>query len=239
MRSLLASTPLKRLFQWLSSGRISGMPQPTEAPEGSPRRQELLHRTLQYAADHNLSDLSLRPLAAAIGSSPRVLLYLFGSKENLLREVTAAERRQQLEIFEAAAAAGESREALTKLWEWISDPQRTNLSRLFFENYVRSLDGAPGFEQHAAKSVQAWLAPIGELLAVTDPGDEHPPATATEPPIDQLADLQATLALAVLRGLVLDLLASDDRERVQATWNLFLDMALDPLPPQTSSTKDR
>lgn len=179
------------------------MPDAQEAPAGSPRRQELLRKTLQYAADHNLSDLSLRPLAAAIGTSPRVLLYLFGSKENLLREVSAAEREHQLEILQDATASGEPSEALSRLWQWISDPQRANLSRLFFENYIRSLDGAPGFQGDAAQSVQAWLAPLGTLLESDDPAG-------------------ATLALAVLRGLVLDLLASGDRDRVEAAWQYFL-----------------
>ncbi len=62
---------------------------PLDSP-GSPRRVELLACTLEYATRTNLSELSLRPLAAAIGSSPRVLIYLFGSKEGLLREVLAA-----------------------------------------------------------------------------------------------------------------------------------------------------
>src|SRR5262245_37270234 len=72
-------------------------------PEASPRKRELLAATLAYAAANNLADLSLRPLAAAIGSSPRVLLYLFGSKEGLIREVLAAARAEQLALVARAA----------------------------------------------------------------------------------------------------------------------------------------
>lgn len=178
------------------------MSEPEEAPAGSQRRQELLHKTLEYAAEHNLSDLSLRPLAAAIGTSPRVLLYLFGSKENLLREVTAAERRHQVEVFAGAAEADDPHAALELLWQWITDADRANLSRLFFENYVRSLDGTPGFEGHAEASVAAWLGPLGALFDGAD-------------------QAAATLALAVMRGLVLDLLATGDRERIDGAWRLF------------------
>ncbi|MBW8805151.1 MAG: TetR/AcrR family transcriptional regulator [Catenulisporales bacterium] len=168
----------------------------------SARRQELLHKTLLYAAEHSVSDLSLRPLAAAIGSSPRVLLYLFGSKENLLREVSAAERAQELELFQQSMAEGDSRTALERLWVWISDPDRAQLSRLFYENYVRSLDGAAGLEGAAEESVRTWLEPLAGLL-----GDEA----------------RARLALAVMRGLILDLLATGERARVDAAWETFLD----------------
>ena len=51
----------------------------------SPRKQELLDRAYEYVLENGLTDLSLRPLAQAVGSSPRVLLYLFGSKDELTR----------------------------------------------------------------------------------------------------------------------------------------------------------
>ena len=45
----------------------------------SRRKEELLELSYRYALEHGLADLSLRPLAAAVGSSPRVLLFLFGT----------------------------------------------------------------------------------------------------------------------------------------------------------------
>jgi len=47
----------------------------------SPRQDELLELAYRYVLAHGLADMSLRPLARAIGSSPRVLLYLYGSKD--------------------------------------------------------------------------------------------------------------------------------------------------------------
>ncbi|MGH2600275.1 MAG: TetR/AcrR family transcriptional regulator, partial [Dehalococcoidia bacterium] len=49
-----------------------------------PRKAELLDRVAAYLLDNGLDDLSLRPLAAALGVSPRTLLYYFGSKERML-----------------------------------------------------------------------------------------------------------------------------------------------------------
>ncbi len=68
----------------------------------SPRRKELLERAYQYALAHGLADLSLRPLAAAIGSSPRVLLFLFGSKDGLVRALLARARADELAFLESA-----------------------------------------------------------------------------------------------------------------------------------------
>lgn len=181
----------------------------------SARREELLHKTLLYAAEHSVSNLSLRPLAAAIGSSPGVLLYLFGSKENLLREVSAAERAAELAMFREAVGEGAARTALNRLWAWITAPDRAQLSRLFYENYVRSLDGAAGLEGAAEESIRPWLEPLAELLG--DPAE-------------------ARLALAVMRGLILDLLATGERERVDAAWTAFLDAVVPAVPEQPAAS---
>ena len=51
------------------------------------RRQQLLEAAGQYVLSNGLSDLSLRPLAAAIGTSDRMLLYYFGTKDQLVAAV--------------------------------------------------------------------------------------------------------------------------------------------------------
>jgi AcrR family transcriptional regulator len=70
----------------------------TAEPTPSNRRTELLERAYQYSLEHGLADLSLRPLAATIGSSPRVLLFLFGSKEGLIRALLARARAEGREV---------------------------------------------------------------------------------------------------------------------------------------------
>ena len=60
------------------------------APATSPRRQELLELAYEYVLEHGVGDLSLRPLAAAVNSSPRVLLFLFGSKAELIHGAVGA-----------------------------------------------------------------------------------------------------------------------------------------------------
>jgi AcrR family transcriptional regulator len=184
----------------------------TEAPPiTSPRRAELLARTLEYAARTNLSELSLRPLAAEIGSSPRVLLYLFGSKEGLLREVLAASRAQQLEVVRAAAAeCSGPGDVLGRLWAWMREPGHRGVARLFFEGYVRSLGGGEPWASFALDSVRDWEPPLRGILARPD----------APPP----QDAEVTLALAVLRGLLLDLLATGEADRVDLAWRRYVEL---------------
>lgn len=186
--------------------------QDTPASPGSPRRAELLARTLEYAARTNLSELSLRPLAAEIGSSPRVLLYLFGSKDGLLREVLAASRAQQLEVVRAAMAqCTEPGDVLGRLWAWMREPEHRGIARMFFEGYIRSLGGeGEPWAGFALDSVRDWEAPLREILGRPD---------AAPPP-----DAQITLALAVLRGLLLDLLATGEVERVDLAWRRYVEL---------------
>ena len=186
----------------------------TEAPaetSGSARRAELLACTLEYATRTNLSELSLRPLAAAIGSSPRVLIYLFGSKDGLLREVLAASRERQLTVVRRAMEeSAEPAEVLGRLWAWMCEPEHTPIARLFFESYSRSLGGGEPWTTFAVDSVRDWEPPLRGILTRPD----------TAPP----EDAEVTLALAVLRGLLLDLLATGEADRVDLAWRRYVEL---------------
>ncbi|MGZ8722334.1 MAG: TetR/AcrR family transcriptional regulator, partial [Aeromicrobium sp.] len=51
------------------------------------RRDELAEQATDYVLEAGLIGLSLRPLAAAIGTSDRMLNYHFGSKDELVASV--------------------------------------------------------------------------------------------------------------------------------------------------------
>lgn len=171
----------------------------------SPRREELLELAYRYVLEHGLVSLSLRPLARAVGSSPRVLLLLFGSKEGLVRALLARARAAELELLAAAAPAGDDLVTVAlALWRWLSAPEHRALLALWVEAYGRSLvepDGPWG--GFARATVEDWLA----LLAQAQPPRRR--ATAR-------ARAERTLVLALLRGALLDLLATEDLARTSA-----------------------
>ena len=168
----------------------------------SARKQELLEAAYKYVLGNGLADMSLRPLAKEIGSSPRVLLFLFGSKEELIRALLARAREEELRYLaelrderSGLAATGQD------VWAWLADPSHRALLALWVEGYARSLLGEPGpWAGFGRDTVHDWL----DLLAGRQAADPGGPG----------AEAERTLLLAVLRGALLDLLATGDTERV-------------------------
>jgi AcrR family transcriptional regulator len=175
------------------------------APVPSARRAELLELAYQYAVSRGRADLSLRPLAAAIGSSPRVLLYLFGSKDGLVRAVLARARADELALLgEVQGGPGGLAAAAAAIWAWLADESRRGLLTLWVDGYARSLAEPDGpWAGFAAATVADWL----EVLAAAQPAAHRAtPAGRAE----------RTAVLAVLRGALLDLLATGDAARTAA-----------------------
>lgn len=183
----------------------------------SARQTELLELAYAYACQHGLSDLSLRPLAAAIGSSTRVLMFLFGTKEELVRAVLARARADQLSLLDqlqgTSANTHEGLENVAeRLWEWLSSEDHRMLLRLWVEGYARSLvDPNGAWAGFARASVEDWLT----ALAAAQPPRERDSATGT-------ARRRAVLAL--LRGGLLDLLATGELEHTTVAIHTQLDL---------------
>lgn len=174
-----------------------------------PGKQELLEAAYQYVLGNGLADMSLRPLAKEIGSSPRVLLFLFGSKDGLVRALLARAREEELRYLatlrdERGGLAATGRD----VWAWLADPAHRALLALWVEGYARSLLGEPGpWADFGRDTVRDWL----ELLAERQAAGSRRQAPVSDSPG---AEAERALLLAVLRGALLDLLATGDTERV-------------------------
>jgi len=174
-------------------------------------RNRLLEGAVEYVAAHGVGDVSLRRLAAALGTSHRMLIYHFGSKEGLLVEVVrAVEARQRDAMAELALESGGSAgEMIRRMWVRLADPGLAPHERLFFELYGQALQGRPHAAPLLEGIVDLWLEPAAALAV------EHGIA-----PEDARAS--ARLGLAVMRGLLLDLLATGDRAGADAAMERFI-----------------
>ena len=172
----------------------------------SQARERLLAAAVRHALDDGIADLSLRQLAAAIGTSHRMLLYHFGSREGLLVAVTQAVEEQQRA---ALLGSGTTPQDARRSWEHLSDPKMWPQERLFFELYAYALRGRPGTEGFLDGIVESWVAPIA--AALVEAGADERTARA-----------DARLAVAVVRGLLLDLLATGDRAGVTEAYERYL-----------------
>jgi AcrR family transcriptional regulator len=162
-----------------------------------PEHKELIAaRVFEYVLRHGLADLSLRPLANAVGLSPRVLLYHFGSKEQLVDGVLATVRAHNLEQFHAARPAEKESPgaAVLRLWDQLGRPENGPYLRLFFHAYGLALQHPARYPTFFDRVVGDWLGALGEAF-----GDR--------------SSVPATAALAAIRGLLLDYLTTGDLDR--------------------------
>ena len=175
------------------------------------RRAALLAAATEHVLEHGMGNLSLRPLAKALSTSPRMLLYHFGSKEQLVTEVSAAARVRQAELTASWASQQKDQspaQLLRRFWRWQIDEHRPFL-RLFFEVYALGLQTPQRFPGLPRDAVEAWLPLFTDTIraaGVADPDASH----------------AATAVIATYRGLLLDVLATDDVERTTHALDLFL-----------------
>jgi AcrR family transcriptional regulator len=169
----------------------------------SPRRTEILHAAYQYVLEHGLVGASLRPVAVAVGSSTGVLRFLFGSKDGLVKAILERAREDELTMLQQVQAETdlELAEIGAQLWAWLSDPEHRPLLVLWVESYASSLlDDSGPWADFARSTVDDWLA----LLAQAQPAKVRNTAGGRA---------ERTTLLALLRGALLDLLATGDRAR--------------------------
>jgi len=190
-------------------------------------KERLLRAAMDYVAAHGVTDLSLRGLAAGIGTSHRMLIYHFGSKENLLIAVVhavEAEQRARLAEIDTSPASTPG-ETINRMWKHISDPALWPNERLFFEMYGQALQGRPQTAEFLEGIVDAWLEPIAAIRVQQGvaPG---------------VARAQARVDLAVTRGMLLDLLATGDRAGVNAAMDQYR-VLCDSGTPRASSRSRR
>ena len=181
------------------------------------RRVELLERIVDYVMENGLSDLSLRPLAEAVETSPRVLLYHFESKEALIASVMTGARERQRAIFDTLPRNPTTyADTIRAAWALMSDPKHERVFRLFFEVYGLALQAPARFPDFVQRAVDDWL----EYLGIGARRDGHTPADARA---------IATVLLAGYRGFLLDLCATKDRKRISRAVELWI-AALDAIP---------
>jgi AcrR family transcriptional regulator len=173
-------------------------------------RGRLLDAVIAHFMAEGLADQSLRRIAEAVGSSHRMLLYHFGSKDGLLVEVVReVEARTQVRLEALSEdAVGETDELIRRMWAYLADPALGDFERLFFALYGRALQGDESIRPLLTDDIAHWLDANVAL------------ATPLGVPSD-VARTHARLGLAVVRGLLLDLLATGDRTGVEAALGAF------------------
>ena len=174
-------------------------------------RDDLLERVLTEVAANGLADRSMREIATAVGSSHRMLLYHFGSRDGLVAAVVGATEARQREALRALAVEADSpADLVRRQWAMLSAPELRPFIRLFFETLATQAR-TPG---DATDPTAPWLEAVHELGRVADGYD----------------DADTRLGIAVVRGLLIDVLATGDVEAATAALERHLELASRPAP---------
>lgn len=191
------------------------------------RPLELLDAIIGYLVKHGVADLSLRPLAKAVGSSPRVLLYHFGSKEAMVDRVLARIREQQRARYESAVppSFAPPSTGCRELWRDMTAAQSEAIFRLFFEVYSLALQRPRRFADFLHNTIEDWLDFMAKPMYRE--GYEKNESRAF-----------ATVVLSGFRGLMLDYCGSHDRKRLDRALDLWLS-GLDAIPLRRRKAKQR
>jgi AcrR family transcriptional regulator len=196
------------MYQMVHCRNVSATAEITEP------RDRLLAAAVEHILEHGLGDLSLRELATAIGTSHRMLIYHFGSKEDLIVAVIqTVEEMQRSTYAELETELLSPAETMRAMWKRFTDPSLGPLERLFFEIYGQALQGRPGTVGLLDGIIDNWIEPAAQYAIARGA-------------VPAVARTEAQLGVAVIRGLLLDWLATGDRDGVNAAFEHFIALAV-------------
>lgn len=168
-------------------------------------KRELLDRVVAYLADHGLGEMSLRPMAAALETSPNRLVHHFGSKQELLTAALARAIELQVQeenVWLRRDPTISEANLLRKWWKWLNaSPSNLALARLGLEAATLEATNTGLTGEVRAEQIGVWRTEIEQrLLAEGIPAGE--------------VVAEASLLKAMFTGLMVDLMATGDRVRL-------------------------
>jgi len=179
------------------------------------RRTELLDLIVEDLLAHGAADLSLRPLAERVGTSARLLIYHFDSKEQLVAAALAEVRRrigESLRTRAIAKAPTSLRALLMMVWDWATEPDHGRHFRLLFEVDGLAMYDRISFSDEARRDNSAvWTGLIDR-------------AAARLPREGALFAAHSTLIVAAFAGLLQEFLSTGDREATTAALSALIDL---------------
>jgi len=180
------------------------------AGPGEPRRHGLAEQATDYVLEHGIAGLSLRPLARALGTSDRMLIYHFGTKDALVAEVIERSNDRAVRLLDEWPAAPAPRDSVAGMWAAWSEPLIEACLRVYVQTAALGLLGQEPYLSAALRANLAWGRAVVDYLArsgVPETSAErvgnlvestllglwvdrpvHDPPTETDPVLGDLAD---------------------------------------------------
>lgn len=190
-------------------------------PPDPAKRRDLLDRVRDYVMQNGVVDLSLRPLAKALGTSDRMLLYYFGTKERMVAEALDIYERRPLlrtrELLEAVgppASPADLRRFMEEVWRQFGDPDVRAALPLYFEIMSASVLHPGRYGPFMSGIVSEWTRLLTSVFRDLGMAQER-------------AHTQATLLADATLGLLMVPLADGHWDRAHKAFHALLD-SLEP-----------
>lgn len=177
----------------------------------SSRKIDLLDASLGYLIEHGVANISLRPIAAALGTSPRILMFHFKSKEGLLQDVfEELNSRLQASLRTMASTDMDPlREPpLKRFWQWATSKENFPYFRLLYEAQIVALQNPKKYGRYLQKASADWQAVTFDLMSAS-----------------LKSKAMAFLCIAVFDGLMLGRMSGGNMARLTESLDLFIAMA--------------
>jgi AcrR family transcriptional regulator len=131
----------------------------------STRRDQIVAAATDFVLEHGLIGLSLRPLAAVLGTSDRMLLYHFTSKDDLVAAVLRESNDRSIAQIRARAVRGSVREEVLALWSAMNEPDLDRCQRVYVEAAALGLLGQEPYASVVREANAAWARALADRLS--------------------------------------------------------------------------
>jgi AcrR family transcriptional regulator len=176
------------------------------------KRAELLAAVVRYIADHGLADLSLRPLAAELGTSSRMLIYYFTSKEKLLVQALMTQRPDIAALFADIEDASALRDRLWDFWTANTSGEGSTSAKVMLQVLAAACAPHSPYIDYATSAFAAFISSLTQALRGLESVDDP--------------EVVATLLISGLRGILQDRLITGEVERTDRAARRLIDQTV-------------
>jgi AcrR family transcriptional regulator len=177
------------------------------------KREELVRDVVAYLEEHGVNDMSLAPMAQALGTSKRMLLYYFADRGELLAQALDAGRPRVGEMFRDVTTADEFYDAAHALWHGLTRGDQRRSVRMLLQVLSLATTDPDTYGPYARTAVDVMIGPISDALVSVGYGRRD-------------ARVRATIVVSGLRGLCQDVLVTGQVSRVDAAAELLIRTAV-------------
>jgi len=189
----------------------------TNPRAASDQATTLLDQAIAHVLAHGYSDQSLRAMAASLGTSHRMLSYYFGDVEGFW-EAVVEHLRNTDQHRQAGMAEGQAFTVppIEQVWQHFTSPNYLPVFQLMLEICVKALRDRQRFGEFLTHAVDGWINRVAQSLQT-----QHGLSKAK-------ARIRARLELAIVRGLILDLLTTGDKAGTTQAIKLYAQLIKQP-----------